>query len=223
MARILYGASGGEQVATPSASADAGRSGQLEPDVSTFTIWDARTGGTQITDLQDIGGGTITAVTPSADTRYRIMFYGPDGFTGALWADDGDVGAGGRFLMLPSDLATRSTSSDPAALAAALAAQAAAEDAATAAVAAQTAAIAAATAATTGLAGKVNQSAVVQAATPSTIPIRTATDARLKVGDPVDEDDATTRGWVEAQLDGLSVDYTETYETAPAGATYTLL
>ncbi|MFR9794692.1 hypothetical protein ACL02U_02135 [Streptomyces sp. MS06] len=52
-----------------------------------ITFWDARTGGTQYTDLLDAGGVAVSGIT--AD-EYGVVpgFQGPDGVT-AMWADAG--------------------------------------------------------------------------------------------------------------------------------------
>ena len=50
------------------------------------TVWDALTGGTQLTDLTDLTGAPITTVT--ADSDGAVAFYGPDGAT-AVYVDFG--------------------------------------------------------------------------------------------------------------------------------------
>ncbi|MGW5198646.1 polysaccharide deacetylase family protein [Streptomyces spiralis] len=93
MARHLFGLSPADITVSQS-----GTSLVLEPG-SVGTAWDARTGGTQITDLTDLAGNPITQVT--SDTYSIIGFYGPDGVT-SLYLDFGF--AGGRVLMQASDL-----------------------------------------------------------------------------------------------------------------------
>lgn len=55
--------------------------------VTGITVWDARTGGTQITDLQDLSGNPIATV--ASDTNGTIGFKGPDTTpdTVALWLE----------------------------------------------------------------------------------------------------------------------------------------
>ncbi|WP_247748445.1 glycosyl hydrolase family 28-related protein [Streptomyces sp. 4R-3d] len=61
------------------------------------TAWDAVTGGTQITDLTDMVGNPITAVTADADGA--VNFYGPDGATTCYL----DFGYGRRYAMAATD------------------------------------------------------------------------------------------------------------------------
>ncbi|MGW2932969.1 polysaccharide deacetylase family protein [Streptomyces sp. NPDC001156] len=93
MARHLFGLSPADVTVSQS-----GTSLVLEPG-SIGTAWDARVGGTQITDLTDLAGTPITQVT--SDTYSVIGFYGPDGVTN-LYLDFGF--AGGRTLMQATDL-----------------------------------------------------------------------------------------------------------------------
>lgn len=90
MARSLYGA-------TPADVTFDSETGALAPEVN-VTIWNARTGGSQITDLQSVAGAPITLVT--SDEFGFLAFYGPDGSTATLWAD-GD--AGSRVALFPID------------------------------------------------------------------------------------------------------------------------
>jgi hypothetical protein len=62
------------------------------------TVWDALAGGTQITDLTDLGGTPVTQIT--ADTDAAVGFYGPDGVS-TLYVD---FGYSRRFLMMAVDL-----------------------------------------------------------------------------------------------------------------------
>ncbi|MFG2380550.1 hypothetical protein [Streptomyces avermitilis] len=64
------------------------------------TAWDALSGGTQLTDLTDLGGTPITVVT--SDSNSVIGFYGPDGVATVFL----DFGAPGRVLMQATDLGT---------------------------------------------------------------------------------------------------------------------
>lgn len=54
----------------------------------TFTVWSAATGGTQYTDLLDMSGAAITAVTTDSNGFYQ--FQGPDSVL-SVWADTGSV------------------------------------------------------------------------------------------------------------------------------------
>ena len=65
---------------------------------SVGTVWDALTGGTQITDLTDLTGTPTTSVT--ADSDGAVSFYGPDGVT-KLFVD---FGYGRRYAMAAIDL-----------------------------------------------------------------------------------------------------------------------
>lgn len=62
------------------------------------TVWDAATGGTQITDLEDPTGAAITTVTAAEDAS--VVFYGPDGVT-FLYVD---FGYERRFALAAMDL-----------------------------------------------------------------------------------------------------------------------
>ncbi|MGI5515286.1 polysaccharide deacetylase family protein [Streptomyces sp. CA-106131] len=99
MARHLFGLSPADVTVSQS-----GTSLVLEPG-ATGTAWDARTGGTQLTDLTDLLGNPTTTVT--SDTYSVIGFYGPDGVT-TLYMDFGF--AGGRVLMQATDLGSSITS-----------------------------------------------------------------------------------------------------------------
>lgn len=61
---------------------------ELAPDTRPVTIWDAYTGGSQVTDLQNLSGTAITQVTPTS--KGRVLFYPPDGWTADLWYQDAD-------------------------------------------------------------------------------------------------------------------------------------
>ncbi|MFF3558979.1 polysaccharide deacetylase family protein [Streptomyces sp. NPDC002574] len=93
MARHLFGLSPADVTMSQS-----GTSLVLEPG-ATGTTWDARVGGTQITDLLDLSSNPIASVT--SDSYSMIGFYGPDGVTN-LYLDFGFDG--GRVLMQASDL-----------------------------------------------------------------------------------------------------------------------
>ena len=64
-----------------------------------LTVWSARVGGTQITDLTDIDGAPVTVVT--SDSQGRIGYYGPDGSKATHWLDAGE---GDRVGVRPVDL-----------------------------------------------------------------------------------------------------------------------
>ncbi|WP_329376014.1 glycosyl hydrolase family 28-related protein [Streptomyces sp. NBC_01483] len=66
--------------------------------LSVGTVWDAASGGTQITDLTDLTGTPITTVT--ADSSAAVAFAGPDGVTN-LYVD---FGYGRRYAMAAIDL-----------------------------------------------------------------------------------------------------------------------
>jgi hypothetical protein len=69
--------------------------------VTGITVWNAITGGTQVTDLTNIGGSGITVV--ASDGNGVVGFYGPSTTpeTVELYLD---AGAGERQLVLASDL-----------------------------------------------------------------------------------------------------------------------
>ena len=87
MTRYLYGA-------TPS-DVTFNSDGGLAP-AATITLWNARSGGAQVIDLQTVGGSSISSVT--SDSLGFIAFLGPDGYTGTLWADGG---VGDRVALFP--------------------------------------------------------------------------------------------------------------------------
>lgn len=91
MARMLYGATGGDAAVTPT--------GRLVPG-ATMTVWTAMTAGTQIVDLLDYNGAASTVAV--ADEQGLVRFYGPDGETDSLWVDGG---TGSRLVMRPTILA----------------------------------------------------------------------------------------------------------------------
>jgi len=90
MARNLYGCTSADFTLTESGRVVAG---------ATATVWTARTGGTQITDLTDLDGDPITLVTSDADGGIR--FYGVDGDKDTYWLD---TGTGARIAVRPVDL-----------------------------------------------------------------------------------------------------------------------
>ena len=90
MARNMYGATSADFTLT------AG--GRVVPG-TTLTVWSARTGGTQVTDLLDVDSVACTTVTSGADGS--VVFYGPDGSTATLWAY---AGQGSRVAIRPTDI-----------------------------------------------------------------------------------------------------------------------
>ncbi|MEE4540999.1 glycosyl hydrolase family 28-related protein [Streptomyces sp. V4-01] len=92
MARHLFGLSPADF-----AMQKVGVALQLVPG-ATGTVWDAVSGGTQLTDLTDLDSSPVSVVT--ADSNAQVGFYGPDTVT-AVYLDFGfDV----RFLMMATDL-----------------------------------------------------------------------------------------------------------------------
>lgn len=90
MARSVYGGRGGDFVTSTS--------GALMPG-DTGTVWTAKTGGTQVTDLlAEDGSALATAGTIVAGAHGEVTFQGPDGTTSGLWVD---FGGGIRVLIDP--------------------------------------------------------------------------------------------------------------------------
>jgi hypothetical protein len=87
VARYLYGGTAADVTTT--------QAGQLVTG-AVLTAWDAQTGGSQITDLQDSTGAASTVVT--SDAYGRVLFYAPDGENRALWLQ----GSGPRMLVRPA-------------------------------------------------------------------------------------------------------------------------
>jgi hypothetical protein len=87
MTRYLYGAGGDGEVVRPSgipyANAAAG-------------VYNSRSGGSPITDLQTLAGAAISSVT--SDAYGQVAFYGPDNYIGVLWLD---FGGGTRWALSP--------------------------------------------------------------------------------------------------------------------------
>src|ERR1044072_6268098 len=87
MTRYLYGASGMSQV--------VGMTGV--PTTNPATVYSLRTGGSIITDVQNVAGlGLGGVVTP--DSFGQTIFQGPDNYTDTLWLD---FGAGPRWGVNP--------------------------------------------------------------------------------------------------------------------------
>jgi hypothetical protein len=87
MTRFLYGGGGDGDIIKPSGvpyiNANA-------------SVYNARTGGTQVTDLQNAAGSSITSIT--TDSSGQALFYGPDNYIGVLWLD---FGSGIRWALSP--------------------------------------------------------------------------------------------------------------------------
>src|ERR1043165_5236592 len=66
---------------------------------ATGTVWDAVTGGTQLTDLTDLGGTPTASVIAAADGA--VTFYGPDEVTTCFI----DFGYGRRYSLIAADIA----------------------------------------------------------------------------------------------------------------------
>ena len=90
MARNMYGATSADFTLTSG--------GRVVPG-ATLTIWSARTGGTQITDLLDVDSVATTTVTSDADGS--IVYYGPNNDKTVHWADSG---VGSRIAIRPVDI-----------------------------------------------------------------------------------------------------------------------
>ena len=87
MARQMYGATSADFTLT------AG--GRVVPG-ATLTVWTARTGGTQVTDLLDRDSVATTTVTSGGDGS--VVFYGPDETRDTLWLSSGQ---GSRVAVRP--------------------------------------------------------------------------------------------------------------------------
>jgi hypothetical protein len=87
MTRFIYGGGGDGDIIKPTGV----------PYINaTANVYDARTGGSQITDLQNMSGAGITIVT--TDAFGQAIFYGPDNYIGTLWLD---FGSGVRWGLSP--------------------------------------------------------------------------------------------------------------------------
>jgi hypothetical protein len=64
-----------------------------------LTLWSARTGGTQITDLLDVDSVATTTVT--SDASGAVVYYGPNNDKTVHWADSGQ---GSRVAIRPVDI-----------------------------------------------------------------------------------------------------------------------
>ena len=99
MARNMYGATSADFTLTSG--------GRVVPG-ATLTVWTARTGGTQVTDLLDADSVACTTVTSGADGS--VVFYGPNNEKSTLWLDSGQ---GSRIAVRPVDI-TGETGATPA-------------------------------------------------------------------------------------------------------------
>lgn len=98
MARELYMAIGGV-VATVSVD-----DGDYAPASATFDVYDAFTGGTQVTDLQTPAGSTATQVVVPSDTI--PAFKGPDTVKASLFLQDAANPSAQRVPAYPVSIAT---------------------------------------------------------------------------------------------------------------------
>ena len=90
MARNMYGATSADFTITSG--------GRVIPG-AVLTLWTARTGGTQITDLLDVDSVACTTVTSAADGS--VVYYGPNNDKTVHWADSGQ---GSRVAIRPTDI-----------------------------------------------------------------------------------------------------------------------
>lgn len=90
MARNMYGATSADFTLTSG--------GRVIPGAE-LTLWTARTGGTQITDLLDVDSVACTTVTSGADGS--VVYYGPDSDADTHWADSGQ---GSRIAIRPVNI-----------------------------------------------------------------------------------------------------------------------
>lgn len=96
MARQIYGADGSAQVVSPTGT----------PTVAAATVYTARTGGTVVTDIQNMSNANLGGVV-TPDARGQIIFQGPDGSTATYWLDFGDGGP--RWGVRPVDISAMMT------------------------------------------------------------------------------------------------------------------
>lgn len=64
----------------------------------TANVYNAYTGGTQVTDLQNMANGAISQVI--SDAQGRFLFQGPNNYVQTLWLD---FGTGDRWAVRPTD------------------------------------------------------------------------------------------------------------------------
>ena len=90
MARNMYGATSADFTIASGGRVISG---------AVLTLWTARTGGTQITDLLDVDSVACTTVTSAADGS--VVYYGPNNDKTVHWADSGQ---GSRIAIRPTDI-----------------------------------------------------------------------------------------------------------------------
>ena len=90
MARNMYGATSADFTIASGGRVISG---------AVLTLWTARTGGTQITDLLDVDSVACTTVTSAADGS--VVYYGPNNDKTVHWADSGQ---GSRVAIRPTDI-----------------------------------------------------------------------------------------------------------------------
>lgn len=90
MARRTFGGTAADFLTDSRGNVESGGTG---------TVWTARTGGTQITDLLDANGAAVTTVSALASPEGMVLFSGPDDGTSVVWVDFG----GGRVKMVASN------------------------------------------------------------------------------------------------------------------------
>ena len=96
MARLLYGLGPDDRTATSS--------GATVPNAQ-VTVWDALTGGTQVTDITAAGVGSVSGGVVTTDAYGRVGFYGPDGAVGPLFLEGSGGGPRVRVSPSPADVA----------------------------------------------------------------------------------------------------------------------
>jgi hypothetical protein len=96
MARQIYGADGSAQVVSTTGV----------PTVAAATVYTARTGGTIVTDIQNLSNANLGGVV-TPDARGQIIFQGPDNSTATYWLDFGDGGP--RWGVRPVDISAMMT------------------------------------------------------------------------------------------------------------------
>jgi hypothetical protein len=99
VARRTFGGGPADFVAT----VDTGGLLHVSP-LLTCTAWTARSGGTQITDLQDMSSNAISSVQTDLNGLLP-QFQGPNTGADTLWIDGG-AGSGSRVLLLATDLSS---------------------------------------------------------------------------------------------------------------------
>ncbi|MEU0332228.1 hypothetical protein [Streptomyces sp. NPDC006193] len=106
MARLTYGGAPADWTIGAATVTDTG--GVDRPVAAlvggaTLTVWQAASGGSPVTDLQDTTGNPLGALV-STSAGLVPAFLGPDGYSGDLWVSQG---AGPRFRLAPAGTAAR--------------------------------------------------------------------------------------------------------------------